>query len=317
MKILSFIKTTEGHELVERNLTKEPFEKEGEVWVHIEVNDRTELAELGANEDLQPELINRLLLPGKSFRLERIGQFRLMDCNVNYSRETANLEYLTFVFYQDKLITVSSSASEINSEVIPDKVIDIPRDYTSGLIALLIIGRLIDHNARYAKSITQQVDKGLKMSISQHFNLATGELEDLYAYVIDYNELFEDQLTPLRVIPLEVSAGDPVQGVMNRMEQSMAHLVNLTSRSIDKLDYIFQRQRSVLQEKGNTRLNTLTVVQSIFVPLTFIAGIYGMNFDNIPELHWPDGYFYTWGLMIIIAVASLYGFYRNGWFKSD
>jgi magnesium transporter len=58
-----------------------------------------------------------------------------------------------------------------------------------------------------------------------------------------------------------------------------------------------------LSNKMNSVMKTLTVFTAIFMPLTFIAGIYGMNFDNMPELHHPSGYFYTLGGMVLIAIA--------------
>ena len=47
----------------------------------------------------------------------------------------------------------------------------------------------------------------------------------------------------------------------------------------------------------NKVMKTLTVVSAIFIPLTFVAGVYGMNFDFMPELHYEWGYAYVWGLM--------------------
>lgn len=65
----------------------------------------------------------------------------------------------------------------------------------------------------------------------------------------------------------------------------------------------------------NEIMKLLTIVSTIFIPLTFIAGIYGMNFQNIPELRMHNGYFYTWGLMIFIVVALLFYFGKKGWLK--
>jgi magnesium transporter len=58
----------------------------------------------------------------------------------------------------------------------------------------------------------------------------------------------------------------------------------------------------------------LTIFSVIFVPLTFIAGVYGMNFEIMPELNQPFGYFTVWAVMIIIAVIMLFYFRRKGWF---
>lgn len=65
----------------------------------------------------------------------------------------------------------------------------------------------------------------------------------------------------------------------------------------------------------NNVMNILTIVTSIFAPLTLIAGIYGMNFENMPELTWEYGYFLSLGLMGIIGVLMYLWFKSKGWFK--
>ena len=55
----------------------------------------------------------------------------------------------------------------------------------------------------------------------------------------------------------------------------------------------------------NRQMRLLTAVSIIFMPLTLITGIYGMNFDNMPELHWQYGYFYVLGTIAIIAISSI------------
>ncbi|RNF39655.1 magnesium/cobalt transporter CorA [Planococcus salinus] len=72
---------------------------------------------------------------------------------------------------------------------------------------------------------------------------------------------------------------------------------------------------SLNSHQTNNVMKVLTIITSIFAPLTFIAGIYGMNFDNMPELGWENGYFLTLGLMAVLAVA-MFGWFRwLGWFK--
>lgn len=72
---------------------------------------------------------------------------------------------------------------------------------------------------------------------------------------------------------------------------------------------------SLNSHQTNNVMKLLTIITSIFAPLTFIAGIYGMNFDNIPELRWKYGYFLSLGLMAVIGAAMLFYFRRRGWFK--
>ena len=68
-----------------------------------------------------------------------------------------------------------------------------------------------------------------------------------------------------------------------------------------------------MSNKMNEVMKVLTVIASIFIPLTFIAGIYGMNFDNMPELHTQNGYYYLWAVFIIIFLGLLIYFKKKDW----
>ena len=72
---------------------------------------------------------------------------------------------------------------------------------------------------------------------------------------------------------------------------------------------------SSMSIKQNDVMKTLTLIATIFMPLTFIVGIYGMNFRNMPELGLPWGYPAVLGLMAAITVGMLIYFRKNGWFK--
>jgi magnesium transporter len=57
----------------------------------------------------------------------------------------------------------------------------------------------------------------------------------------------------------------------------------------------------------------LTLISTIMLPLTFIAGIYGMNFEHMPELQWEYGYFLTLGAMFAVALGLVAYFRKRGW----
>lgn len=71
---------------------------------------------------------------------------------------------------------------------------------------------------------------------------------------------------------------------------------------------------SIQGHRMNQVMKTLTVVSSIFIPLTFIAGIYGMNFNNMPELNWEWGYVCIWGIMLSIFGSLLIYFRKKKWY---
>jgi magnesium transporter len=79
---------------------------------------------------------------------------------------------------------------------------------------------------------------------------------------------------------------------------------------------------SSVSNRMNEIMKILTVISTIFIPLTFIVGIYGMNFNpeksplNMPELNWYWGYPVCWAVMLLIASGLIYFFWRKGWFKN-
>lgn len=72
---------------------------------------------------------------------------------------------------------------------------------------------------------------------------------------------------------------------------------------------------AVQGQRMNEIMKLLTVVSAIFIPLTFIVGVYGMNFDNMPETKTKYGYFYTLGAMAILSIILLFYFRKRGWLK--
>ena len=63
----------------------------------------------------------------------------------------------------------------------------------------------------------------------------------------------------------------------------------------------------------NVFMKVLTIISTIFIPLSFIAGVYGMNFQHMPELEWRYGYFATLGIMLTVMVGMLFYFRKKRW----
>jgi magnesium transporter len=100
---------------------------------------------------------------------------------------------------------------------------------------------------------------------------------------------------------------------LNDLKMSCANAIeeaDATTRSLESLTNIYYAS---LSQKMNEIMKVLTTVATIFIPLTFIAGIYGMNFDYMPELHYKNGYFVVWGVMITIFIGMLIYFKKKNW----
>ena len=124
----------------------------------------------------------------------------------------------------------------------------------------------------------------------------------------------------------------PMRDMINNMVRSETTLINPSSdiylrdlgdhvtRIIDTVETyrdllsgIMDIYLSTNANKMNEVMKVLTIMSSIFIPVTFIAGVYGMNFENMPELKTQNGYFITWGVMLSIIIGLMVYFKRKKW----
>jgi magnesium transporter len=96
------------------------------------------------------------------------------------------------------------------------------------------------------------------------------------------------------------------QKCLELLEQIESDMGSLESAS----NFFFAAQT----HKMNEIMKTLTIISVIFIPLTFIVGVYGMNFDNMPELRYHNGYFMVMGFMFLVVIAMIFYFKRRTWF---
>ncbi len=70
---------------------------------------------------------------------------------------------------------------------------------------------------------------------------------------------------------------------------------------------------SIVSNRMNETMKVLTIIATLFIPMTFVAGIYGMNFEIMPELKWFWGYPMVWGIVVLICLVMLFYFKRKKW----
>jgi magnesium transporter len=99
-------------------------------------------------------------------------------------------------------------------------------------------------------------------------------------------------------------------------------LIDIAENSRELAANLMEVHLAVSGQRLNEIMKVLTIISTIFMPLSFIAGVYGMNFDtdspwNMPELRWAFGYEFALGLMAVVAAALVIFFQRRGWFSLD
>ena len=168
-------------------------------------------------------------------------------------------------------------------------------------------------------------------------------IEELLYRRANKSLMFQTQNIKREMISIRRAAW-PERDKINDIIRSESKLINKTSRAYFKDTYdhtmqiidlienykdlttsLIDMNLSLISQRMNEIMKVLTIISSIFIPLTFIAGVYGMNFaikdpqtgeilkNNMPELYYENGYLYTIGGMVIIALLQMIYFWRKGW----
>ncbi len=94
----------------------------------------------------------------------------------------------------------------------------------------------------------------------------------------------------------------------------VVRIEDLVQSLLDRADNALATYLSSIANKQNETMRVLSIVATIFMPLTLLAGIYGMNFDYMPELTWRWGYFAVLGIIGLVILVLVWRFWANGWF---
>lgn len=113
----------------------------------------------------------------------------------------------------------------------------------------------------------------------------------------------DNPLVGRKTIPYYRDLYDHVMQVIDTVDSYRELLASLTDVHL-----------STISNRMNSVMKTLTIFSAIFMPLTFIVGVYGMNFENMPELRWHNGYYYTWGVMGVVTIGMVIYFRWKRWF---
>ncbi len=124
---------------------------------------------------------------------------------------------------------------------------------------------------------------------------------------------------PLRDISSQLARGEHDQ-ISNSTLPYMKDLYDHVIQVVDSVEVfrdltngITEMYLSITNNKMNEIMKLLTICTSIFIPLTFIVGVYGMNFEYMPELKWKSSYFFLWGLMFFITISLIVFFKKKKW----
>jgi len=95
------------------------------------------------------------------------------------------------------------------------------------------------------------------------------------------------------------------------IKDKLLNMLTYNEESVENANQLMTTYLSISNQKNNEVVRLLTIFSAFFLPLTFIAGVYGMNFDFMPELEWRSGYFLSIALMVLVVIVIYIWFRRK------
>ncbi|GAN61106.1 magnesium transport protein CorA [Acetobacter cibinongensis] len=124
---------------------------------------------------------------------------------------------------------------------------------------------------------------------------------------------FEAGVSSLSTENAPYALSGALRGRMTTANRDLSSLTDYVSQAASKVEFLLDATLGFISIEQNGMMKVLTVVSFIGVAPTLIAGVYGMNFKDIPELEWRYGYWYSLALMTASVVLPLLWFWRKGW----
>ena len=188
------------------------------------------------------------------------------------------------------------------------------RNCTTDYLSYALMDELVD---AYILNIEKL---GSNIEAQEEYLLTSNKqiIKDIYHYKTELS-FIRKSIRPIKEITSKFVSCDS-ELINPKTYAYLRDLDGLVTQAMEVIE-IYYMMISDQQNSYNTNINNnvndimkiLTIFSAIFIPLTFLAGIYGMNFENMPELKYKSSYFILWLVMIIIALLMLYFFKKKKW----
>jgi magnesium transporter len=295
-------------------------------WLRVVGHDAALLRDIGERFGVHPLVLEDIMDASQRPKVEDYDKYLFAILDVIQLKEEgkAEDEQVSLLLFSDLLITVQEWQSGL-FKLVEDrlktgsgKIRKMSIDY----LAYALIDASVDHFFPELEKVgewIEDVEADLLEDAQQ------SALADLYAIKRDLLRL-RRATWPLREMVGALSrtesslVRDGTRIWLKDVYDHVVQIIDIVETHREMTTALVDLYMSSVSNRMNQVMKVLTIIATIFIPLTFIVGIYGMNFDidagrlNMPELHWAYGYPAVMVLMVFIAVGMLVMFKRRGWF---
>ncbi len=289
------------------------------VWVDISGDDeqlhRDYLADVLELPKLAIDDAMRLRHPPKFETLVNGWNFILLR---GLDADTVDINFrtiqLSFFWRENLLVTRHARPSASIRGVDQLLAVEAPPTPAAGTLMYLIMRTMADRYLPIVLDLETRLETIEELLITDPSDLLLQELMEYSRQLKKLRRIANyHEVTFRRMLAADARQDWNLHSELTDLHEHAERLASLSNLQYEITTDLINGYLSVASHRLNNVMRVLTVVTVLFVPLTFIAGIYGMNFEYIPELGFRAGYFVVWGVMVTIAVTLLLVFRNKRW----
>lgn len=299
-------------------------EFQGNIWVNIDgINDIGLIQKIGTQFNIDNLILEDLVNPDQRVKLEEREDYLfliLKALNLNLITEETEYEQLSFILKDNILITIQETPKDyfdviryrLDSERAKGRI----RSRSIGYLAYALIDTIVDNYFVVLDEVENEIDALEEKVINKSGREDLEVILDLKQSISSLKRF----IAPLR----ELVAKLQTRGMREYFEEDMRIYLNdlydhsfIIFENVEMLNSrvheLVQLYHSTVSNDMNQIMKILAVISTIFMPLSFLTGLYGMNFHYMPELNNHFGYFILLGFMALLVIGMLFLFKRKKW----
>ena len=298
------------------------FEKEENItWINVDgLSNTAEIEKLGKYYDLHPLIIEDIVNTNQRPKIDEYQDYLYVVAKMLYHKENGVLEHehISIVIGKNYLITFQEANGDV-FDAIRERLTNPKgrlRNNGPDYLMFALLDAIIDNYFVVIEEISDKIETlEEQLFVAQPSDDITFEIQELKRTVLRIRRA----VFPLREVISRLEKIDNSlihEKTINYIRDLYDHIVQV-SENIEiyrEMTWgLMDMYMTTISNKMNEVMKVLTIMASIFIPLTFMAGIYGMNFEYMPELKWKYSYFVLWGLMIMVFLGMILYFKRKKW----
>lgn len=284
-------------------------------WVDVVSPNETELLALGEKFQIHPYSIKDCLEPDHLPKYESQEGYQFLIARLmishHHSAKIHTIQQATSklaIFYNENFILTIHRLPLDFIEPVNERYYDKGKCHVPNELVVRLLWNVLKTYEKPSIELANEIDIYEERVFLK--SLSPLVLKNLY-FLKRRTHIANKLLLMTGGIVQSIQAKDKI--ALHDLRDMQVQLQSAYAQSLDDVNNLLHFYMSISSQKTNEVMRILTVFSAFFLPLTFIVGVYGMNFKFMPELDYVHGYKLTWLLMILITIVIFQWFWRKKW----